>query len=139
MFVVVVGARLGRRLVEELISRKINVAVVDSNGKALESLAQKTSQISIVQGKERKPEILYKAGAERADALVALTDKDEDNVSIAVIAKNHFRVPRILALMNDPVHEWLFSKDLGVDIVLVPSNLIADAALTSIQTTNLRT
>lgn len=139
MFVIVVGAHLGRRLVEELVSRKINVAVVDSNGKALESLTQKASHISAVQGKEWKPEILYKAGAERADALVALTDKDEDNVSIAVIAKNHFRVPRILALMNDPVHEWLFSKDLGVDIVLVPSNLIADAALTSIQTTNLRT
>ena len=135
MFVVVVGARLGRRLVEELISRKINVAVVDSNGKALESLAQKTSQISIVQGKERKPEILYKAGAERADALVALTNRDEDNVSIAAIAKSHFRVPRVLALMNDPVHEWLFSKDLGIDVVLVPGDLIAAAALTSIQTT----
>ncbi len=135
MFVVVVGARFGGRLVEELVSRKINVAVVDSNGKALESLAQKTPQISIVQGKERKPEILYKAGAERADALVALTNRDEDNVSIAAIAKSHFRVPRVLALMNDPVHEWLFSKDLGIDVVLVPGDLIAAAALTSIQTT----
>ncbi len=135
MFVVVVGALLGRRLVEELVSRKINVAVVDSNGKVLESLAQKAPQISIVQGKERKPEILYKAGADRADALVALMNRDEDNVSIAAIAKSHFRVPRVIALMNDPVHEWLFTKDLGIDVVLVPGDLIAAAALTSIQTT----
>ncbi len=138
MFVIVIGARLGSRLIEELVSRKINVAVIDSNGKDLETLTQKLSQISTVQGKECKPEILYKAGAERADAIVALTEKDEDNVSIAVTAKNHFRVPRVVALVNDPVHEWLFSKDLGVDIALVPCDLIANAALASIQITSIK-
>ena len=138
MLVIVAGARLGKSLAEQLISRKINVAVIDSNGKTLESLAQETPSLSTIQGKEWKPEILYKAGAEKADALVALTKRDEDNVMIAMMVKNHFRIPRVLALINDPVHEWLFSKDLGVDAALIPNDLIADAAISSIQTASSR-
>lgn len=139
MQVIVAGVLAGTRLIENLISKEIKVTVIESDQRVLKTFSQKTSDVPTILGRACKPEILYRAGADKADVLVALTGSDEDNISIAVVAKNQFHVPYVVALVNDPVHKWLFDKDLGVDFALAPDTVLADATLNSIQEAPTRT
>jgi len=57
--------------------------------------------------------ILQEAGAMGADAVLAITPNDQDNLVICQLASLKFGVPRALALINDPDNAEVFDK-LGV-------------------------
>ncbi len=56
-------------------------------------------------------------GASRADLLIAVTGRDEQNLVSCQLAKLLFCVPKTLAVINDPKNEELF-KSLGVDLTI---------------------
>ena len=66
---------------------------------------------------------LGEAGANRADAVAAVTGDDEDNLVICQMAKHHFDVPRTIARVNNPKNEALF-RHLGVDELISPTRMI---------------
>jgi trk system potassium uptake protein TrkA len=57
--------------------------------------------------------ILEEAGAIEADAVLAITPNDQDNLIICQLAAIQFGVPRAIALANDPDNAEIFEK-LGV-------------------------
>lgn len=57
--------------------------------------------------------ILKEAGAMGADAILAITPNDQDNLVICQLASLKFGVPRAIALANDPDNTEIFEK-LGV-------------------------
>jgi len=57
--------------------------------------------------------ILKEAGAMGADAVLAITPNDQDNLVICQLASLKFDVPRAIALANDPDNSEIFEK-LGV-------------------------
>jgi len=59
--------------------------------------------------------VLEEAGLRTADVVVAATGDDEDNLVISLLAKQEFGVPRVLARVNHPRNEWMFSEQWGVD------------------------
>jgi len=65
---------------------------------------------TVVHGDGSDPQILDEAGAESADALLAVTPNDEDNLVICEIATRRFHIPRTLALVNDPDNEQVFKQ-----------------------------
>jgi trk system potassium uptake protein TrkA len=67
------------------------------------------------------PSTLEEAGALRADALVACTQSDEDNLVISLLAKKRFNVPRVIARVNDPANDGLFDHSWGVDALVSPA------------------
>ncbi|HET6793357.1 MAG TPA: TrkA family potassium uptake protein [Acidimicrobiales bacterium] len=67
------------------------------------------------------PATLEAAGALRAEVLVACTPADHDNLAVAALAKRRFEVPRVVALLNDPDHAWLFDATWGVDAAVSAS------------------
>ena len=68
---------------------------------------------TVVFGDASVPHVLEEAGAYEADAVLAVTPNDEDNLVICQVASVHFQVARVLALVNDPDHEEAF-RGLGV-------------------------
>src|SRR6478672_9031788 len=66
---------------------------------------------------------LGEAGANRADAIAAVTGDDEDNLVICQMAKHHFDVPRTIARVNNPKNEGLF-RHLGVDELISPTRMV---------------
>lgn len=56
---------------------------------------------------------LKEAGAMGADAILAITPNDQDNLVICQLASLKFGVPRAIALANDPDNSEIFEK-LGV-------------------------
>ena len=59
------------------------------------------------------------------DAVVAASSDDKVNLVVALLAKTEFGVPRVIARINDPRNEWLFTDAWGVDVAVSPPRLIA--------------
>lgn len=61
-----------------------------------------------------------------ADVVVTATGEDQVNLVFALLAKQEFGVPRIVARVNDPRNKWLFDESWGVDVaVSIPHLLTA--------------
>lgn len=76
---------------------------------------------------------LQSAGLRSADAVIAATGGDQANLVFAWLAKTEFAVPRVVARVNDPHNEWMFTAEWGVDVAVSTSRTIVaavEAALT---------
>ena len=69
--------------------------------------------------------MLEAAGVRRANALAAVTGEDEANLVITTLARYEFNVPRTIARVNNPKNAWLFNQDMGVDVALNQSDILA--------------
>ncbi|MGZ8762966.1 MAG: potassium channel family protein [Acidimicrobiia bacterium] len=67
---------------------------------------------------------LKEAGLESCDVVVAATGDDEDNLVVSLLAKTEFAVPRVIARVNHPKNEWLFTEAWGVDLSVSTPHLI---------------
>jgi trk system potassium uptake protein TrkA len=67
---------------------------------------------------------LKDAGLETCDVVVAATGDDEDNLVVSLLAKTEFAVPRVIARVNHPKNEWLFTEAWGVDMSVSTPHLI---------------
>ncbi|MET0727652.1 MAG: NAD-binding protein [Acidimicrobiales bacterium] len=67
---------------------------------------------------------LQRADLSIADVVVAVTGDDEDNLVTALLAKQEFAVPRVIARVNHPKNEWLFNETWGVDIAVSTPHLL---------------
>jgi len=54
--------------------------------------------------------LLREAGIERCDVVVAITESDEANMVVALLAATVFHVPRLLARLRDPDHAEDFQR-----------------------------
>jgi trk system potassium uptake protein TrkA len=78
---------------------------------------------SILYGDGSTMETLTEAGANRAEAIVAVTGHDEDNLVICQLSKMMFFGPRTIARVNNPRNEETF-WGLGIDATVSATRLI---------------
>ncbi len=69
---------------------------------------------------------LSTTGIERADAVLAVTGDDEDNLIALQLAKKHFNVPLTIARVNNPANVEIF-KTLGVDEAVSATEILLKA------------
>ena len=112
---VVGGGRLVYFLSRSVTSRGHRVTIINRDREECSRLARRLDA-SVVFGDGSMPEVLEEAGGYEADAVLAVTPNDEDNLVICQLASVHFQVPRALALVNDPDHEEAF-RGLGVTAI----------------------
>jgi trk system potassium uptake protein TrkA len=91
------------------------VTIINSNEEECKKLAHQF-KATVVLGDGSAPQILEEAGANTADIIIAMTPKDQDNLLICQLGHIHFRIPRTLAIVNDPDNEVIFRK-LGVSAI----------------------
>jgi trk system potassium uptake protein TrkA len=115
--VIVGGGRGGSYLAGDLQVQGYQVKLVDRRPEVVAKLRQEIGG-DVICGDGCSPEILEQIGAAKADLLVALTHNDEDNLVVCRLAKHHFHVPRVIARVNNPLNEWLYTKAWGVDVAI---------------------
>jgi trk system potassium uptake protein TrkA len=93
-------------------SKGHEVILINKSKEECIQLARELSA-TVVCGDGSDPAILKEAGAMGADAVLAITPNDQDNLVISQLASLQFGVPRTLALANDPDNAEIF-KNLGV-------------------------
>lgn len=126
MLVVIIGAGLvGRHLADMLMRDHEKVILIEKNP-TVASLASRELGMGVVEGDGNDPKVLEDAGVRGADVLVAVTGEDEDNLAACTLAKFEFLVGRVMARVNNPRNEWMFGKDMGVDIAVSQAGLMSE-------------
>jgi trk system potassium uptake protein TrkA len=102
MHVVIGGCgRVGSYLAYTLEREGHKVAVIDKDPNSFENLWEGFSGVR-VKGIVFDRDALVEAGIERADAFASVTSGDNSNIVSARLAKEHFRVPRVIVRIYDP-------------------------------------
>ena len=123
MYFVIVGAgRIGISLAKWLVAADHEVAVIDREGVNCSAVDEELGSVSVV-GDGTEAGVLMKAGVNRADVLIAVTGRDEDNLVACQMAKHRFNVERTIALANIPDHERLFDM-LGIGVTINATELV---------------
>ncbi len=127
MRVVISGAgAVGRYLASDLVARGHEVLVIEQNTETIELAKEWAPEVQFLLGDACEPWVLEKGDLKTADVVVAATGDDEDNLVTSLLAKQEYAVPRVLARVNHPRNEWMFSEQWGVDVaVSVPHLLTA--------------
>lgn len=122
--IVVGGEKLVYFLTRIFVSKGYHVAVVNRDADECRRLA-KSLRARIICGDGSNPRTLEESGAHSADALLAATPHDQDNLVICQLAVRKFHIPRTLALVNDPENESVFTS-LGVTSVFSATKILAN-------------
>jgi trk system potassium uptake protein len=107
--------RVGVLLATDLAVRGDEVAVVDRDPRMLERLGERFAGRR-VEGVGFDRDTLEVAGVARADALVAVTGGDNSNIVTARVARDVYRVPRVIARIQDLRRAEIYEQ-LGVTTV----------------------
>ena len=54
-----------------------------------------------------------------------MTGSDETNLVVCSLARLEFKVPRVIARVNNPKNAWLYTPEMGVDVFLNQADLLA--------------
>lgn len=96
MHVIVIGAgKLGFEVAKRLAEKGEDVAVIDRDEARLQEVSERLDVLTVY-GNGASPAVLQKAGVERADLVLAVTEADEVNMIACVTAKH------MAAARNEP-------------------------------------
>ncbi|GAC1357149.1 MAG: NAD-binding protein [Ktedonobacteraceae bacterium] len=113
------GGDVGYYLTRNLLTQGHEVLLLEKEGRRYQTLSEELGQ-SVFRGDACEATTMEEAGARRADAVIAVTGEDEDNLVICQLAKKRFSVARTIARLNNPRHEYLFQR-LGIDVTVSPT------------------
>jgi trk system potassium uptake protein TrkA len=126
MFVIIVGGgKTGSQLASQLLDGGHTVKLIEDRSTVLVRLREELPADVVVAGDGSSPSVLESAGIENAQVLAAVTGEDEDNLVVTTLARFEFGVPRVIARVNNPKNTWLFTPDMGVDVALCQSDILA--------------
>ncbi len=116
MHVIIAGCgRVGSELATNLERLGHTVAVIDKNPKAFERLKAGFAGQRFV-GYVFDRELLEEAKIKEAGAFASVTSGDNSNIVSARIAKEHYRVPQVVARIYDPRRAQIYQR-LGIQTV----------------------
>ncbi|HEV2414132.1 MAG TPA: TrkA family potassium uptake protein [Candidatus Dormibacteraeota bacterium] len=126
MYVIVVGGgTVGYYLSRDLVDRGHEVTLIERDAKRVDWLETQLGSI-VMRGDGCEVRFLAQTGIERADAIIAVTADDEDNLVALQMAKKHFRVKKTIARVNNPTNVEIF-KMLGVDEAVSATEVLLGA------------
>ena len=118
------GGRLSLYLAWALDGLNTNISIVEADEEKCLTLAEKLPKATVIRGDATDHEVLEEEGIYNADALVALTGSDEENLLMALAAKRA-GVSKTIAKMSRPNYSEL-SQELGIDTVISPQDVTAN-------------
>jgi trk system potassium uptake protein TrkA len=126
MFVIIVGGgNTGSYLARLLLEGGHTVKVIEERPTLLEKLPNELPDEVIIRGDGSSPITLENAGVRNANVLAAVTGSDETNLVVTSLARFEFKVPRVIARVNNPKNAWLFNEEMGVDVALNQADILA--------------
>lgn len=116
MKVIIMGCgRIGSRVATLLSEQGHDVVVIDHDNNAAGRLSA-SFKGRLVKGVGFDRDVLKEAGIEQADAFVAASSSDNANIVAARIARNVFRVPRVVTRLYDPLRAEIYER-LGLTTI----------------------
>ena len=124
MRVAIAGAgAVGRSIARELIGKKHDVLLIDRDPHKI--TPERIRGAEWLLGDACEVANLESARLEECDVVVGATGDDKANLVVALLAKTEFAVRRVVARINHPANEWLFTEAWGVDVAVSTPRVLA--------------
>ena len=126
MRIAIAGAgNVGTFVASDLRGRGNDVVLIEQSKDQVEKVQHDSGlDVNWVVGDACEIHTLDEAVLSSCEVVVAATGDDEDNLVISLLAKQEFAVPRVIARVNHPDNEWLFTESWGVDIAVSTPHLL---------------
>ena len=124
MRVTVAGAgAVGRSIAAELVEADHEVMLIERDLVQVEP--ESVPQAEWVHADACELASLEEARLQGCDVVIAATGDDKVNLVVSLLAKTEFAVRRVVARVNDPRNEWLFTEAWGVDVAVSTPRMLA--------------
>jgi trk system potassium uptake protein TrkA len=124
MRVAIAGAgAVGRSIARELLDKKHEVLLIDKDPAKVSPDRIKGADWLL--GDACEVANLEAAKLEDCDVVVGATGDDKANLVVSLLAKTEFAVNRVVARINHPGNEWLFTEAWGVDVAVSTPRVLA--------------
>ncbi len=114
-------------LAAQLLKVGMQVKIIERDERRCEELCELLPKATILHGNAADHDLLLEEGIEDADAFVALTGMDEENIIMAFFAKT-VGVPKIIAKVNEDMRAQMI-EGLGIDSIVSAKSATADAIM----------
>lgn len=130
---VIIGGcgRVGYYLAQKLCSIGMQVKIIEQNRKRCEVLCEQLPKATIIHGDATDHELLLEEGIREADAFVALTSLDEENIIAGLFAKTQ-GVYKIVTKVNADSRAEMV-ESLGIDSIVSAKRATADAIVSYVR------
>jgi len=120
------GGKVGAFIASELVAGGHEVVIVEKDAARIAEAAATgvAAGAAWVAADGCEVDALGAISPETADVVVAATGDDEDNLVVALLSKQEFAVPRVIARVNNPDNEWMFNETWGVDVAVSTPHLL---------------
>ena len=124
MRIAIAGAgAVGQSIARELIEGDQQVMLIERNSQNYHPKSIPDAEWVLADACELAS--LEEAGMESCDVVIAATGDDKVNLVVSLLAKTEFAVRRVVARVNDPRNEWLFTEAWGVDVAVSTPRMLA--------------
>lgn len=125
------GGRVGFYLAKQLCNLGMQVKIIEKDEKKCENLCEILPKVTVIHGDAADHDLLIEEGIQEADALVALTGMDEENIIMALFAKSQ-GVYKIIAKVNEDTRAQMV-EGLGIDSIVSAKSATADAIMSYVR------
>ena len=124
MRVAIAGAgAVGRSIARELVENDHDVMLIERDLSHIDGDAVPAAEWVNADACELAS--LEEAALQDCDVVIATTGDDKANLVVSLLAKTEFAVRRVVARVNDPRNEWLFTESWGVDVAVSTPRILA--------------
>ncbi|PZS20267.1 MAG: potassium transporter TrkA [Pseudonocardiales bacterium] len=124
MRVAIAGAgSVGRSIARELLANEHQVLLIDKDPRKVHP--DRIEGAEWLLGDACEVANLENAGLEEFDVVIGATGDDKVNLVLSLLAKTEFSVRRVVARINHPANEWLFTEAWGVDVAVSTPRVLA--------------
>ena len=125
MRVAIAGAGgVGRSIARELIDNEHDVMLIERDPEKVDP--GRVPQAEWLQADAAELASLEEARLQDCDVVISATGDDKVNLVVSLLAKTEFAVRLVVARINHPDNEWLFTEAWGVDVaVSTPRVMVA--------------
>ena len=117
--------QLAASAVRDLAHEEMEITVLGKERSRLERLSAYPGVTVELLKEPVMQDYLLDAGISHADAFLALSDDDHENLLLAQVAKQMFNVPRVVCHVENPQLQVLYTA-LGLDVVGYSRGILQD-------------
>lgn len=125
------GGHLCFYLAGQLLQVGMQVKIIEKEEAKCEALCEMLPKATIIHGDATDHELLIEEGIGNADAVIALTGMDEENIIMALFAKTQ-GVEKIIAKVNEDSRAQMV-EGLGIDSIISAKSATADAIMSYVR------
>ncbi len=115
-YTIIIGCgRLGANLANTLSDNGESVLIVDKREEAFRKLSPSYGGLTMT-GDGTDVSVLNEAEIDKASAVISVTNRDNTNIFVSLIAREYFNVPHVIARLYDWERECVY-QEFGIDTI----------------------